>query len=75
MFSVRFVPRYYKRDKLGAVVSQSVKRRVENLCEMAVSLGVIQLEQLVSCGIFASREGRKQKTLLGCVTRKRLVKT
>jgi hypothetical protein len=40
MFSVRSVPRCYKWDKLGAVVSQSVKRRVENWCEMAVSLGV-----------------------------------
>jgi hypothetical protein len=34
-----------------------------------------QLEQWVSCGKFVSRQGRKQRILLGSVTRKRLVKT
>jgi hypothetical protein len=29
VFSVRFVPRCYKRDIFGAAVNQSVKRRVE----------------------------------------------
>jgi hypothetical protein len=36
---------------------------------MAANLGISQLEQLVSCGIFASRYGRKQMTLLEAVTR------
>jgi hypothetical protein len=37
---VRSMPGCYKRDKLGAAVSQSVKRRVEGWCEMADILGV-----------------------------------
>jgi hypothetical protein len=37
------VLRYYKRDKLGAAVGQSVKRRVGGWHEMAASLGVSQL--------------------------------
>jgi hypothetical protein len=37
------VPRCYKRDKLGAVVSQPVKTRPGGWCEMAASLGVSQL--------------------------------
>jgi hypothetical protein len=45
MLSVRSVPRCYKLDKLGAAVNQSLKRRVEGLCEMAANLGVRQLEQ------------------------------
>jgi hypothetical protein len=65
---MRSVPRY-KRDKLGAAVNwiQSV-RRVGVWCEMYASLGVYY----ETC---ASRQGCKQRTLLGSVTRKWLVKT
>jgi hypothetical protein len=42
---MRSVPRCYKRDKLRAAVSQSVKERLGVWCEMAASLGIRQLEQ------------------------------
>jgi hypothetical protein len=43
VFSTPSVSRSYKRDKVGAAVSQSAKRRVEGWCEMAASVGVTQL--------------------------------
>jgi hypothetical protein len=45
VFSKRSVPRCYKRDRLGAAVSHSLKKRVEGSYEMAASLGVGELEQ------------------------------
>jgi hypothetical protein len=65
VFSVRSIPRCYlfKRDKLGASVSHSVKRRAEGWCEMAASLRISQLKQ-------ESAVGYSPET----VTRKRLVK-
>jgi hypothetical protein len=47
--------RYYMRDKLGAAISQSVKRRLGSWCEMTASLGVRQLEQEVNCETFAGQ--------------------
>jgi hypothetical protein len=62
-----------KWDKLEATISQSLKRGIEGWCEMAANLGVSQLEEWVSCGIFAIQLGCKQRTLLESVTRKQWV--
>jgi hypothetical protein len=52
--------------------SQAVKGKLGD-CVMAARPGVRQLEQWVSCGIFASREGRKLRTLLEAINMKWLV--
>jgi hypothetical protein len=55
VFSVRSVPRCYRWDKLGATVSQSVKRKVERWCKIAASLGVSWSNESVVGYLPASR--------------------
>jgi hypothetical protein len=54
-FQVQGAKRMGRRTPHSSAVIQSVKRKVKVWCEMFASLGVSQLEQCVSCVIFASQ--------------------
>jgi hypothetical protein len=58
VFSVRSVPRLYNEEQLRLQESlETTLTTVGSWCEMAASLRVSRLEQLVSCETVASQKG------------------